>query len=255
MSKIDQLIDFFNHSKQIDLLSYYRDIANSHRHKLILIASSMLAIAQLFIVFPIQYWGVIEKHKIDFIYFLLFSLSIVFFMVISFVYQLANFLSASTNRVLTEANHLIHYYEDSHESLISIDHALRDGESYTKQMAKWAIGFIFAAAIVFIIKLVQLLVNLYGESPTLLILTFGAIVGGIIILWTKLALWSKKVLHPRMKDFQIAQDLLLDIRSKADPEQAILNAKTKVMQLKPDRYNKINKELYKNLTRNYNNTP
>lgn len=70
-------------------------------------------------------------------------------MLIALVHQRANFLTTSTNRLLTEANHLIHYYENSHERLMAIDSGLQHGRNYSEQLAEWAIGFIFVATGVF----------------------------------------------------------------------------------------------------------
>lgn len=80
-------------------------------------------------------------------------------MLIAFENQRANLLTTSKNRLLAEANHLIHYSENSHESLMAIDPTLQEGGSYSEQLAEWTIGLFLLPLVSFITKLVQLLVN------------------------------------------------------------------------------------------------
>jgi hypothetical protein len=245
MDKIDEIVEYFKHSKQIDLLAYYKDIASSHKQKLFLIGASLITLAQVFLLVPIQYWEEVLTNKDGFLYFLFFSLLMVSFLVIAFIHQLSNFLTASTNRILTEANYLLHYYEESNKKLVKLDHKLRDGHSHTAEMAKAAFITIFVAFCIFGFRGYVVLNQAFtSETPTFYMVQGGTILIALSLIGL-LVRWGYKQLWPRAKYFSYAQILLLKVRSEPNPDASI-DAILNELELDSD----LNKEAYSLVTKN-----
>lgn len=221
------LKDCLDHTKQIDLLSYYTSICSSHRQKITFILAVALSVFQIFFIVPLENYSKLTSSQFDFVTFMVATTAIVSCMGVLLVYHFANFFTASTNRVLTEANYLIHYYAESNDQLIKIDHSLRDNESFSKSVFPPLMIFALISVLVFIAKLSYILYDFYQDNSAATYF-IGCCITALVCYFIYFTVWSYKLITKRIKSFLVAQKLLLGIRTSPNPQATIDSISTEL---------------------------